>query len=163
MNQLMSIINLADEPEHIPTLATWHDSEWAHLNPGRSLEQRIQSMQAYLGGNLIPSTFIYKHQDRLAGSAAITASDMDNKPQWTPWLASVFVEPSFRNQGIGSQLVRHVMTQALRAGITRLYLFTPDRAAFYQKLGWTILLEDVYRGHAVTVMRADLFHATNQT
>lgn len=152
----MSISNLADDPEYIPTLAAWHHREWAYLNPGRGLEQRIDNMQAYLRNELIPSTFIYKHHGRLAGSAAITANDMDTQPSLTPWLASVYVEPSFRQQGIGSRLVRHVMWQAHRAGIAELYLFTPDKAAFYRRLGWTTLSEDIYRGHPVTVMRADL-------
>ncbi|MDD1620469.1 MAG: GNAT family N-acetyltransferase [Methylococcaceae bacterium] len=152
----MSIVNLSVEPDHIPTLADWHHNEWAYLNPGGSLQKRIAKMQGYLGSELVPSTFIYKQDGVLAGSAAIVVSDMDSRPELTPWLASVFVAPEFRRQGIGSRLVEQVMTQARQAGIDRLYLFTPDRADFYQKLGWTPMAEEMYRGHSVTVMQVSL-------
>lgn len=150
------IFNLSEQPEHIPTLAEWHHKEWAHLNPGGTLEKRIEKMQGYLGNELVPSTFIYKQEGQLAGSAAIVISDMDTRPGLTPWLASVYVAPQFRRQGIGSRLVGHVMSQAREAGVEKLYLFTPDRADFYRKLGWTAIAEEMYRGHEVTVMQVCL-------
>lgn len=152
----MGIINLSDEPEHLPMLATWHHKEWAHLNPGGSLEARIERMRGYLGSELVPSTFIYKQGGVLAGSAAIVVSDMDTRPDLTPWLASVYVAPRFRRQGIGSRLVEHVMSQARQAGLANLYLFTPDRADFYRSLGWSAMADEIYRGHGVTVMRTCL-------
>lgn len=86
------------------------------------------------------------------GSAAITANDMETRPELTPWLASVFVAPEFRNRGVGSRLVMHVMQQAKDAGVDTLYLFTPDRVSFYEKLGWRTFNEEFYRGHLVTIM-----------
>lgn len=153
----MTILDLSCEPGHIPVLAGWHHSQWQELNPGRTLEQRIASMQEYLGESLLPSTFIYKHRQQLAGSAALIACDMDSHPELTPWLASVYVDERFRRHGIGSKLVKHAMQQARQAGIARLYLFTPDRAEFYQQLGWTKMAEEIYHGQNVTLMQALLF------
>ena len=107
----------------------------------------------------MPRTFIYTHNGNALGSAALVASDMDTRPGLTPWLASVFVAPPFRRQGIGSALVRHAMRQAEAAGISRLYLFTPDRAGFYQDLGWQTMSVDDYRDQAVTLMQVDLLSA----
>jgi N-acetylglutamate synthase-like GNAT family acetyltransferase len=104
---------------------------------------------------LVPSTFIAKTTE-LLGSAAIVENDMDTKPELTPWLASVFVAPEYRNQGIGSQLVKHVMQKAKQAGIKAIYLFTPDQTIFYQKLGWEVISTEEYREHSVTVMRVRL-------
>lgn len=151
----MQILNLNEEPQHIPTLTIWHQQEWAHLNPGSGVEKRLEKMMAYLGAELVPSTFIAK-QTELMGSAAIVAHDMDTRPELTPWLASVFVAPEYRNNGVGSRLVQHVMQQAEQAGIGTLYLFTPDRAGFYRRLGWQVLSEEEYRGYPVTVMQARL-------
>ena len=152
----MIILDLSEQPHYLPTLAAWHQQEWAHLNPGSSLEKRIEKMQAYLEDGLVPSTFIYEQRGQLAGSAAIVVCDMDTHPELTPWLASVFVAPHFRRLGIGTQLVKHVMLQAKKAGIPALYLFTPDQSAFYQTLGWSIIAEEVYCEAAVTLMRVDL-------
>jgi N-acetylglutamate synthase-like GNAT family acetyltransferase len=152
----MTILNLSCEPQHIPTLALWHHRQWQDLNPGRTLEHRIAAMQSYLGDDLLPSTYIYKHQQQLAGSAALIVSDMDNHPELSPWLASVFIDERFRRQGIGSSLVKHVMQQAQQSGISQLYLFTPDRADFYLQLGWTKMADEDYRSQKVTLMRASL-------
>jgi GNAT superfamily N-acetyltransferase len=152
----MLIQDLKYQPQHLPTLAAWHHHEWWSLNPGSSVEQRIEDMQAYLSADFIPSTFIAT-QFELMGSAAIVAHDMDINPELTPWLASVFVAPAYRNQGIGSQLVKFAMQQTHQAGIETLYLFTSaSREAFYQRLGWEVLSKEEYYGSVVSIMRVDL-------
>ncbi|OAI20562.1 GCN5 family acetyltransferase [Methylomonas lenta] len=152
----MTIIDLMHEPQHIPILAAWHHQEWAHLNPGASLEKRIQKMQAYLSDEWLPSTYICKRGGQLIGSAAVVACDMDSRPELTPWLASVCVAPTFRCQGVGSKLVQHAMHQARQVGVGKLFLFTPDQERFYQALGWTTIAEEIYRDCSVKVMQAVL-------
>ena len=151
----MKILKLSDQPQAIPQLAEWHHQQWAALNPGQTLQQRIDNMQAYLSDELVPSTYLAQGAV-LMGSAAMIAHDMDTHPELTPWLASVFVAPPFRRQGIGSQLVRHVMQTARQAGVKTLYLFTPDQENFYQRLGWRVLNRESYRGHQVTLMTVEL-------
>jgi GNAT superfamily N-acetyltransferase len=153
--QSCKIINLKTEPRHIPVLADWHHHEWSSLNPGQTVDQRIAAMSSYLCEALLPSTFIARGI-HLMGSAAIIESDMDTRPELTPWLASVYVAPEFRNQGVGSRVVEHVMKEARKAGIEELYLFTPDRVSFYERLGWRFLDYEGYRGHWVTVMSVKL-------
>ena len=147
----MRIINLEECVAALPVIAQWHHDEWRDYNPGQTLAQRIQNMQRHLDADLIPSTFVAINQD-VVGSAAIVEHDMDKYQELTPWLASVYVEVSSRGQGIGTSLVSHVMQHAKTAGITSLYLFTPDRQNFYQRLGWQVLSREEYRGHEVTVM-----------
>jgi len=129
------------------------------LNPGRTVEQRIDYMQTYLSEQLVPSTFIAKGLD-LMGSAAITENDMETHPELTPWLASVFVAPQYRDRGVGSLLVTHVMNLAKQAGMQRLYLFTPDRVSFYERLGWQSLKQETYREQQVTVMSVGLVNSS---
>jgi len=148
----MGIINLSKQPGYIPTLAKWHHSEWSYLNPQENVQKRIDKMQTFLCSKLIPSAFIYKFSNELAGSAAIVENDMDTRMDLSPWLAGVYVAPVFRNKGIGSDLVRHVMGKAQNAGVESLYLFTPDKENFYQRLGWSLLAKDVYHKYPVTVM-----------
>jgi N-acetylglutamate synthase-like GNAT family acetyltransferase len=151
----MRIIKLADAPEYIDTLAKWHHQQWHALNPGQTLEQRIQKMQGYLAGDFIPCTYVAV-DGRLLGSAAIVECDMDSRQDLSPWLASVYVNSPYRRQGVGSSLVRHVVEQAKLHGINRLYLFTPDQVAFYQRLGWQMLEVAEYMHHQVTIMYIDL-------
>jgi N-acetylglutamate synthase-like GNAT family acetyltransferase len=150
-----NITDLKTESHHIPVLADWHHHEWSSFNPGKNVDQRIESMQSYLSDDLVPSTFIAKGT-HLMGSAAIIENDMDIHAELTPWLASVYVAPEFRNQGVGSRLVERIMEEARKTGIRELYLFTPDRVSFYEKLGWQIFNTEMYRGHWVTVMSVKL-------
>jgi N-acetylglutamate synthase-like GNAT family acetyltransferase len=152
---MIEIINLRDEPANLATLASWHQQEWSSFNPGESIEERILRMQPYLNEEFIPSTFIAK-DNSLSGSAAIVSHDMETRPQLSPWLASVYVAPEKRGQGIGTKLVLHVMELTKREGIKTLYLFTPDRQDFYLNLGWSIKNVEQYQNREVTIMQVDL-------
>lgn len=154
--QHMKIIDLRQSPHHLTTLADWHHKQWSEYNEDESLQQRIERMHSYLDNQIIPSTYIAVDDDTLLGSAAIVECDMDTRPDLTPWLASVYVREDLRSKGIGRQLVEHVMHTSYNNGIEQLYLFTPDSAGFYQKLGWQVICEDSYLNHAVTVMKISL-------
>ena len=149
----MKILDLASVPNHIETLAKWHHEEWGYLNPGQCLETRINKMNAYLAPTLLPSTWVALSGDELMGSAALLESDMDTHLEWSPWLASVYVHSHFREQGIGTALVKHVQNAAQAAGIKSLYLFTPNKEAFYARLGWVSLANENYRETPVTIMK----------
>lgn len=151
----MEIINLRDVPHFIPTIADWHHAEWGHLNPGQTLEGRIEKMQKYLDDNLVPTMFVGVEGDEILGTAAFVKSDMNDcsYQDLTPWLASVYVREDLRGRGLGKQLVQAIMDYAGKQGVATLYLYTPDQAPFYQKLGWEIYAEDTYHDTAVTVMQ----------
>jgi len=151
----MNIINLREKTEDINTLARWHQDEWGYLNPNGNLQKRLDKMQMFLQTKFIPSMYIAT-DNQLLGSAACVEHDMDNRLDLSPWLASVYVSKTFRTQGIGSKLVQHVMDQARAHKIDTLYLFTPDQESFYARLGWQVLEETIYHGHAVTIMSVAL-------
>jgi len=151
----VKIINLKDAPEHLEKLAEWHQCEWAALNPGSSLQDRIDKMRGYLEDDFIPGTYIALGQE-LAGSAAIIKYDMDSRKDLSPWLASVYVRSDQRRKGIGTQLVKHVMSEARKAGLKHLYLFTPDQVSFYRQLGWQVLERARYHNHDIVIMHVDL-------
>lgn len=152
---MIKIVDLKDNADYLPTLALWHQNEWSDLNPGETIQQRIKRMQLYLNDNFIPSTFVAKNKT-LLGSAAIVDHDMETRQDLTPWLASVFVAPEHRHKGIARKLVLHVMNQAKNEGVKMLYLFTTDRAEYYQKLGWNTHSVVQYHGHEVTIMQVSL-------
>lgn len=148
------IVDLREAPQYIPQLAAWHHEQWSYLNPGNSLAQRIDELREHLQPAPLPRTFVATADHGLPmGSASLVAHDMDTHPELTPWLASVFVAPIYRQQGIGALLVRAVMDAAGAAGIGRLWLFTPDQEAFYARLGWHTVAKEPYRGDDVTIMQ----------
>lgn len=151
----MQISSLKDKPQHLLPLAQWHHAEWSYLNPARTLDERIREMREDLEGKAIPTTFVAENNGELLGSACILADDMSSHPELSPWLASVYVAEQHRKKGIGSVLVKRVMQHAQESGVKRLYLYTPDQAELYAKLGWHIHSEEPYNGTPVTIMSID--------
>lgn len=151
----MQISSLKDKPHHLLPLARWHHAEWSYLNPARTLDERIEEMQEDLQGKAIPTTFVAEDDDELLGSACILADDMSSHPELSPWLASVYVAEQHRKKGIGSVLVKRVMQHAQESGVKRLYLYTPDQAQLYARLGWQVYSEETYNGTPVTIMSID--------
>ena len=150
------ITDLKHAPHLIPTLARWHHAEWAALNPGQSLEQRIARMARYLTDDALPRMVVWMDGAQPLGTAALVQSDMDTRPQQSPWLAAVYVREDCRRRGIAEALIAHIVTLARDAGHPELFLFTPSQAPYYGRRGWQTLAVEDYRGQSVTVMRQAL-------
>lgn len=150
----MKIIDLKFEPIYVEKLAKWQHNEWSEIST-KTFDERVAELTNHLNDEFIPSTFVIKDSEAL-GSAAIVAHDMVTKPELSPWLASVVIAPNNRGAGIGSKIVSYVMEQAKSTGIKTLYLYTPDRESFYQRLGWQTITKEKYRQTDVTIMSIDL-------
>lgn len=153
---MVTLTYLFDHPEHIPTLAAWHHAQWGHWGSYPSVEARAEALRKHLGKWTIPTTFIAVEGPRVLGSASLVEHDLALRPDLSPWLASVYVEPSARRQGIASRLVERVAAEAERMGIPRLYLFTPDCEALYAGLGWTVLERLDYHSEQIVVMEYEV-------
>ncbi|MEM7530596.1 MAG: GNAT family N-acetyltransferase [Chloroflexota bacterium] len=152
----MNIVYLADHPHHIPTVARWHHAAWGHLRHDDTLERRIKRLQGNMGHHEIPTVLIAIEGDAVLGSSSLIPHDMDTRLDLTPWLASVYTDEAHRGRGVGSAIVQRVMDEAKKLGVETLYLMTPDRQTFYERLGW-VRVEDVeYLDEMVTIMQVSL-------
>lgn len=143
---------LADRMEAIPTLARWHQDEWAARTPHLSLGDRIARFETWARPRGVPTAFVAMSDGVLAGCASLVEHDMKIRTDLSPWLASVLVTPSHRRQGVGSALSERVAHEARVLGIDKLYLFTFDKESFYARLGWAVLDHTDYLGAHVTIM-----------
>jgi N-acetylglutamate synthase-like GNAT family acetyltransferase len=92
----------------------------------------------------IPFTLVAHEGPQFAGNALVIVSDMEERPQYTPWVAAVWVDPAYRMQGIGGALVDQATTFAFALGINRIYLCaTRENRGFYLKRGWVQVEEDI--------------------
>lgn len=153
---MTTIEYLADRPEHLPALAEWLHAQWGSLSPGSTLATRTEKLRGQLQRAAVPCAFVALDGGQPAGTASLVEHDMEDHPEWTPWLASVYVHRDFRRRGIGSALAERVAEEARALGVGTLYLFTPDQQRLYERLGWRRLREERYRGWEVTVMVREL-------
>jgi len=147
---------IGHHPEHIATIARWHQDEWQRLSPELTTQLRIELYSSYQSQQGVPSCILALNDIHVAGSASLVFSDMDTHAHLSPWLASVFVHPAFRNQGVATQLLKICADNAVQAGFKTLYLFTPDQKNFYLKRGWKLFESTEYRGEKVDIMSLEL-------
>jgi predicted N-acetyltransferase YhbS len=93
-----------------------------------------------LGGGPIPTSLVAHEGEEFLGTVALIECDEETRPQYTPWVAALWVEPEYRRRGIGAALVHKASELAFRAGENRVYLLTRERRlSFYEGLGWQVL------------------------
>jgi N-acetylglutamate synthase-like GNAT family acetyltransferase len=148
----MNIEYLADSMEHVPVLAKWFQDQWGYLSPERSLEDRVQRLGERTNRTELPITFVALEGDEPVGSASLVECDMDTRSHLKPWLASVYVVPSYRNCGVGAELVGRVLDEANSHGFSTVYLWTPSKKTFYAKRGWSLMETTTYRNEHADVM-----------
>ena len=153
MKNEIEIIDLITIPSAISKLANWHYGQWSYLNPAKTVEKRMEILRKHLETNIIPTTFVALIGNKVVGSASLVENDMEDRLELTPWLASVFVDPKYREMGAGTKLVNKIIELARKNGNKEFYLYTPDKENFYQKIGWQTFEKREFHDENVTIMK----------
>ena len=148
----VKIYQLKEKPEHLNQIAEWLYQEWGVNTEGSSLSKVKQKLETFKNINKIPINYVACKGEQLVGTFNLMQSDPPARKDLSPWFASLYVEPTFRNQGIGTLLVKHAVSIAKRFEIKKLYLCTPAQQKMYEKLGWKPIDEVKFRGKVVTIM-----------
>jgi len=151
-DEVMKIDFLGNHLDLLPELAKLHFDEWRHMSPDKTLEDRVLKLREAARSSDVPFFVVGIDDEQLIGSAALVNEDMRTRKDLSPWLASVFVKPEHRNNGIATSLVRHIEDKAKERGIKKLYLYTEHARTLYSKLGWYDLEECEYQGVNVAIM-----------
>lgn len=129
---------------------------WAHR--GMPLSHIRGQLDDNLAASPIPFALVAHDGPRFFGTASVIARDLDAYPDYTPWVAAVWVEPAHREQQIGRALVARAVADSFALGIPRIYLCAPPpRRNFYLRQGWQVIHEDVGE-RALTVFVRDKMH-----
>jgi GNAT superfamily N-acetyltransferase len=144
MSPTFTISDLRQRPEFLDTVADriwrawWRDSG----HPLESISGRLHVEN--LNADPIPFALVAHDGGTFLGSASVIASDLAERPQWTPWVAAVWVEPEARRRGVGGALVNHATRDCFALGFGRAYLCARAKlSAYYERLGWTPIERDV--------------------
>ncbi|KXG87111.1 GNAT family acetyltransferase [Agrobacterium bohemicum] len=139
----MQISNLRQYPGFADVIAErgWH-AWWTES--GVPLEDYRAHLNPMLEKEGIPSAFVAHDNDRYIGSVLIIENDLDERPDYAPWIAALWVEPDLRRQGIAAQLIARSREHAAELGHDICYLCAmADKRPYYLKQGFTLIEEDV--------------------
>jgi GNAT superfamily N-acetyltransferase len=149
----MRIDYLDQHREHVATLAAWHHAEWGHLYDEWTLDVARSELAEHASHRSLPTTLVLIDQDKPLGSVSLVLEDAPELcDQGSPWLASLYVVPEARGRGLGAQLVNAAVALAAQEKIEHLFLFTPEHASFYQRLGWRLITRTSLKGTPVDLM-----------
>jgi GNAT superfamily N-acetyltransferase len=143
MSVALTISDLRRRPEFFDLVADRIWQAWwkPHGHPLAYISGRLaENMTA----KTLPLALVAHDGNRFLGTASVIASDLAERPQFTPWVAAVWVEPDARRHGVGAILVDRAAEAALSLGFSPVYLCARRaRANFYQRLGWNRIEENV--------------------
>ena len=143
---------LADKPDFIPALAAGALAQYADLWPDRTLEWRIARLRAHMNRQTLPIAWVIHDGHKVFGTAALRVSDFEGQEHLTPWLGGVYVFPESRGAGMGTALCATVEGEAVRRGVSGLYLGTFDQHRWYESMGWSVLQPGTLRGRSCDIM-----------
>ena len=135
----MIIDTLSNHPEQLKVVATMIHTEFVQKKKGATRYEQIKAFLDKKPGVPYPVTFVALDDATCIGTVSLFENDLNERPAYTPWLASLFVEKVYRNQGIAQQLINQLIVYAKSRQITTIYLKTENASAYYKKLGWTLV------------------------
>lgn len=161
----MRIAYLCDHPQYARQLARWHHDEWSPLLPDWSFEEALAELQTHRARRAIPTTLMGLREPaqgstdgepQLIGSVSLLQNDHEQIRRYSPWLASLYVQPRFRGLGYGIELVQRCVDEARLLGLSQLYLYTAAQQAFYLRLGWHEVDRQALEKSEISVMALSL-------
>jgi GNAT superfamily N-acetyltransferase len=99
------IVSISERPDLAPLVAAWRMGAFGHPG-GWTIDDVVTMILAPPMGP--EETFVLFEESRPVGTASLAHEDLETRPDLTPWLAGVYVEPAFRGRGHGTALVRQV-------------------------------------------------------
>lgn len=150
-----TLVSTSDRPDLVQVTARWRwQSFFRDAAPFDDILQAARQTAA--AARLIPRTLVLLVDDQPVGTASLTAHDLQERPDLTPWLAGVFVAPHARGQGYAARLIAAVEQEARAASIATLWLYTNTAERIYARAGWKTVETIAHDGKPFALMRRDL-------
>ncbi|PZP39711.1 MAG: N-acetyltransferase [Azospirillum brasilense] len=148
------IAAVSEQPELASLVARWRVQAFFTPPGGYTVDEMTALILKPPGGP--NKTFVLFDDDRPVGTAGLMRGDLESRPDLTPWLGGLYVEPAFRSRGHATTLVRQVEDAARAVSVSVLWLYTLSADGLYLRLGWQHAGLEQEDGRDVMLMRRDL-------
>ncbi|GEM_PF-167371 len=133
----MRIACLSAHPHLVDALAAAHVAAFGALEPGWDVAAAAAELRMHRADGLPTTLLALEAGGDWLGSVSLLHEDHPRIPQYTPWLASLYVQPQARGTGLGALLVARAVARAGALGHAHLHLYcTDDLRAYYAGRGW---------------------------
>jgi GNAT superfamily N-acetyltransferase len=144
---------LSECPQHVQTVGRWIYEQWWSKRCD-SAELVFSWLQTHSKRDTVPYSVIALVEGEPVGSCCVIENDCIHRPEYTPWVAAVYVRPDFRRRGIASMILEEAASIAARAGVNALFIdCLAVTASVYEKNGWAIYEREVGDKDSVVMLR----------
>lgn len=149
----MQIENIKHHLDAIDKLSQAQFELWGPLTGRNTLSEYRELLYLAAESESLPTTLVAVENATVLGSVNILENDLPLRPDIAPWLAQLFVFPSFRRRGAGAVLIAGAIAEARKLNRPILYLYTSGTLPnYYEKLGWSRMEEIAYLGKRRVIM-----------
>jgi GNAT superfamily N-acetyltransferase len=143
------------EEEVILRIANWYFNEW-----NTPIEKTVRRLTEQPNEDLL-FQLILTFNGELAATAGLCykVNLHDIHPQFKeygPWIGLLYTHASYRNRGLGQNLLRQMEAQAAELHYSCIYLYTFIAENMYKSNGWQEIDRVPYKGHDTLVMKKEL-------
>ena len=125
-------------------------------NAGRPVEDVERHVIEMADDRPLPMAVVAHNDHGYLGSAFLIHSDMEERPQYSPWVAAVWVEAAERRRGVGRALITEAAKTAGSLGYRAAYICCrPDLEGFYARIGWRVV-EQAAGAKRLSILKLDL-------
>ena len=97
-----------------------------------------------LTAETIPAALIAHDGSAFLGTVSLIDIDMEARPQYTPWVAALWVDEQQRSHGIGSALLKAATEKARDLNFSEVYLCAEaNKHDYYAARGWVLIEENI--------------------
>lgn len=133
----ITIDELINHPQYIPTIVEWLYNEWGNNNRIFWESWITSSTQVYD----IPKTYILFVNNNVVGTYSLWRCDLQSRQDLFPWFGGLYVDSNYRGRyyngkKLGEILQCHAISELKRLHYTDAYLFTSKSTEYYNRNGW---------------------------
>ena len=138
----LALKQLSECPEHLETVGLWIHNEWWSKRYD-SPEVVLSWLRTHKKLDAVPYSVVALAEGEPVGSCCVIENDCIHRPQYTPWVAAVYVRPEFRRRGIAEALTRRLASEMHARGNDGVFLMAAgDREArIYERAGFATVSE----------------------
>lgn len=156
----ITLIPISESPEQVGRVLSWALELWGNRYPNYSRQDwenfyshSVRSDYGKWQGDGQELVYIaVQNGDVVATIGLVDFDELEEFRELTPWIAAFIVNPEFRGQGIGGQVLELLENKASSLGIEVLHLWTEDQANFYRKRGYRLIAASRLGSLSIDVM-----------
>ena len=135
----MKIATLAENQHYYKEVSKMIYQEFVLGTSSKMTLKDVEDFFENTNVDVFPITFISIIDNECIGTVSVYENDFKERPQYSPWLASLYVKPKYRDKKIGQQLITYLISHLKTLNFSEVYLKTENASEYYKKIGWKLI------------------------